>query len=160
MGGARLIALPVGFLGIQAAALLWAVRRWVPRPRAAARTPLAQLWKLGAFAALFTGAFATIPIVLALADEGWAAGPVLVAYPAYLAGALCAATVFWLLQPVAHLAAGRFLIGVVGGFCVYGAFMPLVMIADPERLDFTMGVVMASICGGLVGPAVALGLDD
>ncbi|MBD0321661.1 MAG: hypothetical protein ICV87_15100 [Gemmatimonadetes bacterium] len=160
MGGTRPITVPVGFLGMQAAALLWAARRWVPRPRASLRTPLARLWRAGAFAALLTSAIATIPIVLALADEGRAASPVLMAYPAYLAGALGAATVFWLLQPVAHLAAGRYLIGAVGGFCVYGAFMPLVMIADPGGLDLSMGAVMAAVCGGLVGPAVALGLSD
>jgi MFS family permease len=66
--------------------------------------------------------------------------------------------VYWSLQGFARLAAGRYLIGVLGGFCLYGAVAPIVMIFNNEPMDIRMMSAVAAVCGFLVGPPVALGL--
>ncbi|HEU4452830.1 MAG TPA: hypothetical protein VFR81_07205 [Longimicrobium sp.] len=159
MGGRHPAAVPIGFLGVQAAALLWAARRWISRPPEA-RTPLRTAWRFGAIAAALVSAVATIPILLAFVTGQADAARMLLVYPAYLAGMLGAATVYWLLQRIAHLAVGRYLVGAVGGTCVYGAVAPLAVLARGEPFDVAEMAILSAIIGGLVGPAVALGLAD
>jgi len=84
----------------------------------------------------------------------------LLAYPAYLVGFLAAATVYWLLQPIAHLAVGRYLIGVLGGTCIYFAATPIVSVSSNEPFDLSVMLVVALIAGGIVGPAVSLHFAD
>lgn len=159
MGGSSPAALAVGFLGMQAAVLWWATLRWDPPPAAAMRTSLAAAWRHGLLAAALLSAFASVPILLAWRSGDAPAGMLWV-YPAYFAGTVAAATCYWLLQRIAHLATGRYLIGVLGGVCVYGAFAPLVAVIDPGREPLSPGLVLgaALACGVFVGPAVALGL--
>jgi len=153
-------AVPLAVLGVQAAVLLWATGRWSPRAPANGRTPLRQAWAAGVFFATGLSAIATIPIVIGFLADGSSAAPILLVYPGYFAGALSAATVYWLLQRVAHLAVGRYLIGVLGGFCVYGAVAPVVLLLKGEPLDLKMMVIVASIAGSLLGPALALEFAD
>jgi hypothetical protein len=81
-------------------------------------------------------------------------------YIGYFAGLLGAATVFWLLQSAAHLATGRYVIGALGGTCLYGAVAPVVSILDGEPTKLGSLLMIAAVPGGLVGPAVALHLDE
>jgi hypothetical protein len=155
MGGRVRAAVPLGFLGMQAAMLLWASRRWTPRPPEA-RTPLRTAWAAGALAAALLGAVATIPILLMVFTGDADSTRVLLVYPGYFAGMLAAATAYWLLQRIAHLAVGRYLIGAVAGTCVYGAVAPVVVLLRGEPFDPAMMVAISAIAGGLLGPALAL----
>ncbi|HEX8452333.1 MAG TPA: hypothetical protein VF647_09570 [Longimicrobium sp.] len=153
-------AVPLAVLGVQATVLLWAASRWNPRPPAKKRTPLRDAWGVSLLAAAGLSAIATIPIAIGFLTDGWGAAPVLLVYPGYFAGTLTAATVYWLLQRVAHLAIRRYLIGVLGGFCVYGAMVPVVLLLKEEHFDVGMMFFLASIPGSIVGPAVALEFAD
>jgi hypothetical protein len=113
---------------------------------------------LGAYGALGLGVIATIPIaVLFLSGHG--EPRLLWVYPAYLVGGLGAATVFWALQGVAHLATGRYLLGALSGLCLYGAIAPVVMLVERGPLDASLMLTIAAIAGFVVGPAVAFELD-
>lgn len=160
MGGTRLVAVPLGFLGMQATMLLWAARRWTPRAPAREHTPLRQAMEFAMFAGAGLSVFATIPIVLALRDGARGAATMLLVYPGYFAGTMSAAIVYWLLQRLAHLAVGRYLIGVLGGICLYGAMAPIVWLSKGEPFDPGLMLFLASIPGGFVGPAVALEFDE
>ncbi|HEX8672660.1 MAG TPA: hypothetical protein VF710_12270 [Longimicrobium sp.] len=153
-------AVPLAVLGVQAAVLLWAAGRWNPRPPAKKRTPLRDVWGVALFAAAGLSAIATIPIAIGFLTDGWGAAPVLLVYPGYFAGTLTAATVYWLLQRVAHLAIGRYLIGVLGGFCVYGAMAPIVLLLKEEPIDLWLMLLLSGIPGSIVGPALALEFAD
>lgn len=160
MGGITPAAVPLGFLGMQAAMLLWAALRWDPPREEPKRMPLFQAWKFGLFAAAGLSVIAAVPALL-ITLRGSGPGPrILLVFPAYAVGLLGAATCYWLLQRVAHLATGRYLIGALGGFCAYGAFAPVVQLFEGEPMDLKMMVVIAAIAGGLVGPAVSLSARD
>lgn len=156
----RAAAVPLAVLGVQAAVILWAAHRWTPRAPPETSTPLREVWTFGLFAGAGLSAIATIPIVIGFLADGGRAAPILLVYPGYFAGTLSAATVYWLLQRVAHLAVGRYLIGVLGGFCVYGAMAPIVLLLKGEPVDLGMMLFLASVPGSLVGPAVALDFAD
>jgi hypothetical protein len=162
MGGHDPGAVPIGFLGSQALVLLWIALRWsVPdpkKPRAGLRTVLTT----SALSAIGLSVIATIGIIRHFVMGRPGVSTLLLVYPAYFVGLGCAGLVYWSLQGVAHLAAGRYLIGVLGGFCLYGAVAPIVMILDHEPMDIRMMSAVAAVCGFLVGPPVALGLlaDD
>ena len=158
MGGRHPAAVPIGFIGVQAAIILWAALRWQPPPPrfVRARTSLGQAWFAGAIMALVLSLIAALLLgVGLLTGERYGAGALLV-FPAYFVGMLGAATVYWLLQRLTHLAVGRYLIGVLGGICVYGAMGPVVAILDGNPVDPRFILVLASIIGGVVGPAIAL----
>lgn len=159
MGGTHPAAVPIGFLGVQAAVLSWAALRWRRPPGAMPRTSLLAAWRHGFLMAVLLCAFATIPVLLAVSAGDAAPAGIVWLYPAYFAGMIGAATSYWLLQRIAHLATGRYLIGVLGGVCVYGAVMPLVAMVEPggEPLGTGTMLVLALAAGCLVGPAVALG---
>lgn len=159
LGGRRLAAVPLGFLGVQAAMLIWAARRWVSRPPEA-HMSLRSAWGYGAIVAALVSAIATIPVVLAFVTRSRDAASMLLVYPAYFAGMLGAATVYWLLQRIAHLAVGRYLVGALAGTCLYGAVAPLAFLARSDPFDLVETVAISAILGGLVGPAVALGFGD
>ena len=155
LGGRHLAAVPVGFLGSQAAALLWVSLRWSPVPRGP-RTPLRSALAFGAFAAAALSAVATIPIVFAFFADRRAGSTLLLAYPGYFAGFLAAGLAYWLLQGIAHRPVGRYLIGVLGGLCVYGAVAPVVYLLDDDPIGVGEMVALALVLGCLVGPPVAL----
>jgi hypothetical protein len=156
MGGTVMRAIPLGFFGMQLAALLWAVLRWRPRRPAGKRVRLVATLVGGAAAAVSLSILATIGIVLGLL-RGFEAVPALAfVYVAYFVGALAAAIVYWLLQSIAHLATGRYLIGALGGICFYGAIAPVVSMMEEKPMGLWMMLVVAAIAGGLVGPALAL----
>ncbi len=156
MGGAVRAATPVGFVGVQAAVLLWAALRWTPRTAPRERTQLRKALRVGALAACGLSAIATVGILLAFGREGRRAAPLLLVYPAYFAGMLGAAAVFWALQCVAHLEAGRYAIGVLGGSFLYGAVAPIVALIRREPLVLSDMSMIALVCASDVGPAVAL----
>lgn len=160
MGGTVMRAIPLGFFGVQLAALFWAVLRWRPRSPATKRVPLVATLVGGAAAAVSLSILATIGILLGLL-HGLDAVPALAfVYVSYFVGALAAAIVYWLLQSIAHLATGRYLIGVLGGICFYGAIAPVVSVIDEKPMSPWMMLVVAAIAGGLVGPALALEYED
>ncbi len=123
MGGTRPAAVPIGFLGMQAAVLAVG-----PRPCGGSgrvercRAPrLLGAWRQGSRFAVVLCAVATVPVLLAVSAGATAPAGLAWLYPAYFAGMIGAATSYWLLQRIAHLATGRYLIGVLGGVCAYGA---------------------------------------
>jgi hypothetical protein len=141
--------------GMQVAMLLWAVLRWEPSGAARSRLSLAQAVRYGLWAAGGLAIIATFPILTAVIRHVPEARRMFWIYPAYLVGFLAAALVIWSLQRIAHLAVGRYLLGVVGGTLFYAAIAPVVLAAQHERFDFGLGVLLAYGCGALVGPAVA-----
>lgn len=160
MGGTQPVATPLGFLGTQAAVLLYGALRWQPRPAVATHVPLRRAWQFALMAALALSAIAAIPVLVVLVTEGARGILVLLVFPGYVIGMLGAATAVWLLQRIAHLATGCYLIGVLGGFCLYGAIGPAVDLFDRKPIDPHEIVVIASILGAMVGPAVALALGS
>jgi hypothetical protein len=150
---------PLGFLGSQAATVLWVVRRWRPTPPAPAVT-FGRAWKYGLAVALIVSIVATVPLVMVVREEGVSL-PVLLVYPCYLVGFVGAATMYGLLQRVAHLATGFYLIGFLGGACVYGAAMPVVSLLNAEPLAPLAPLEMlgmALLIGAFAGPAGAFAL--
>lgn len=158
MGGTHPWAVAVGFWGVPAAALLWVALRWPPQLPAPARVTLKQACRVGLFTAAALSAVATLPVLLALGSGGRRATPLLLVYPGYVGGLLAAATAYWRLQRMAHLATGRYLIGALGGTCVYGAVMPVVAVLDGKPMPLGVGLAIAGIAGAFVGPAVAFNL--
>ena len=156
MGGTVRAAVPIGFLGVQAAVLLWGALRWAPRPPPPNPTRLRTAWGVGAAIAAGLSVIATIPVLLSLDNDGRAALPLLFVYPAYFAGMLGAATVFWALQRLSHLAVGRYLIGVLGGCFLYGAIAPIVALTRAEPMELNTMSIITLLCASYVGPAVTL----
>lgn len=154
LGGTVPAAVPIGFLGAHAAALLWTALRWRPGPPAPPMK-LLRAWGLGLLAALVLSVIATIPIVLSVLVEG--PSPLLLVYACYFAGFLGAATLFWLLQRVVHLATGLYLASVLAGTCVYGAVMPVVAMVKAEPISPLQMLMIGLLAGAFVGPAVAFG---
>jgi len=160
MGGTTVRAVPLGFLGMQAAALLWAALTWPPQRPARERTSLRSAWTVGAIMATVLSAIATIPIGIGLLTRDAELPGLLLVYPAYYIGLLAAATCYWLLQRVAHLATGRYFIGALGGTCVYLAVWPVVALLKGEPMMSPVMLAVSTIPGGLVGPTVALSITD
>jgi hypothetical protein len=156
MGGTVPAAVPLGFLGSQAAALLWVTLRWEPRAPSR-RVGLREAWSAGLMMSLFLCAIATIPILLGVLTEGFSSTMLLV-YVAYVAGFMAAATLFWALQRVTHLATGLYGLGILGGACVYGAMAPIMALVEREPLDSGEMLMIALLAGAFVGPAAAFGL--
>ena len=156
MGGTDPISVPVGFLGVQVAVMLWATWRWSPLPPPEGHVSLIQAWKFGVMAAIGLSVIATIPVLLTVGTGGRSQLPIVLIYPAYFGGLLSAATAYWLLQRISHLAIGRYLIGFIGGTCVYAAVAPVVGLSDKDPISFGTMLMLAAVCGGLVGPAAAL----
>jgi hypothetical protein len=160
MGGSHPLAPPLGFLGAQVITLLWVALRWPPWRRSSTRTSLGEAVLFGAIAAVLLSVVASIPIAIALVVEPEEVGAILWVYPAYLAGALAASLLYWLLQGVAHRPTGLYLIGVLGGACVYGAIAPVVSLVDGEPLVLSELLEIATVCGVFVGPPVAFGVAE
>jgi hypothetical protein len=156
MGGTDRRAIPLGFLGVQAAILLWACLQWPYTRVARKHMPLATALENGLVMALGLSIVATLPILLTLFSDAPSPRTILLTYPAYFVGFLSAATIYWALQRFANLAVGRYLIGVLGGLCVYGAVGPVVLLFENEPMDIPMLFAIAAIAGGFVGPALAL----
>ena len=47
-------------------------------------------------------------------------------------------------------------IGFIGGTCVYAAVAPVVGLSEKDPISIGTMLMLAAVCGGLVGPAVAL----
>jgi MFS family permease len=84
---------------------------------------------------------------------------ILLFYPGYFVGVLAAATVYWLLQRIAHLAVGRHLIGMLGGACVYVATAPVGLVSG-EPFDLAAFGAGGAIVGGIIGPAISFALAN
>jgi hypothetical protein len=153
-GGTHPAAAPIGFLGAHAATMLWAALRWRPRPRGAMLT-FREAWVFGLGGAALLSVFVAIPIVIGLLIGHPEARPLLWVFPAYLAGFLAAATVFWVLQRIAHLATGRYLLSALAGACVYAAMGPVVTMMRGDPFDAWETLIIGLVLGGFVGPAVA-----
>lgn len=160
MGGRALRAIPIGFLGVQAAILLWAVLQWPYTLPARSRVSLVSALGYGLAMAAGISVVATLPILLTLFSKAPSSKAILLVYPAYAAGFVAAAIVYWSLQTFAYLAVGRYLMGVLGGTCVYGAIAPVVFIFNNEPIKFPLLFAIAGICGGFIGPALALDSPD
>lgn len=160
MGGTSRAAIPIGFLGMQVATLLWSSLRWRSIRRRPSKFSAREAWKAGLAMATVLSAIATLPIVAMTMSRDSPGPALLLIYVGYYVGFLSAATIYWLLQRMTHLATGRYLVGVLGGFCVYLAVWPVVALTKHEPLFQLQALGMAFIAGGLVGPAVALGMSD
>jgi hypothetical protein len=113
--------------------------------------------RYAAVGALGVSLIAAIPVMLSLQSSGMR---LLWIFPAYFVGFGGAGAAYWALQRIAHLATGRYLMGAIGGFCVYFSVAPVTFLLEDERFDLEMTLVIATIAGGLVGPAVALSKTD
>lgn len=160
IGGTSLVAIPIGFLGMQAAMLLWAALRWEPRDARRRRVSLREAWLYGLYGATGLSVIATFGVLLAFTTNRGPGLRILLVYPMYYIGMLAAATCYWVLQGVSHLATGRYLTGVVGGTCVYFAAAPVVALLEGEPMSVVKMAAIAAIAGGIVGPAVALSFTD
>jgi len=160
MGGKSVVAVPIGFLGSQAGALLWVSLRWRPDRTAKTRSTLAQSWMVGLFGVGALCIIATLPIGFALLSGKPDAVRMLWVYPAYVAGGLSAASFYWLLQGIAQRPVGRYLIGVLGGFCMYAAMGPVVALARGEPISTGEIAMIGLVAGCLVGPPVAMSWND
>jgi hypothetical protein len=156
MGGGSDRAVPIGFVGVQAAVLLWAAFWW-PGPRQeSSHITFRYALRFGFLVAVGISGVAAIPVFLTFLTGDGSSWAVLLVFPAYFAGFLSAAVLFWALQRIDNLAVGRYLIGVLGGICVYGAMGPAVAIFDHKAFDLHENFIVALIAGGFVGPALAL----
>jgi hypothetical protein len=160
MGGRHVGGVPIGFLGSQAGALIWISMRWKADPGLKERVSLVEALLGGVFGALALSVVASIPIVLALLSGGASARSVLWVYPAYFAGTLAAALLYWILQGIAHRPVGRYLIGALGGFCLYAAMGPVVSVIEEDPLDLQEMAMIGIALGCLVGPAVVMSWND
>ncbi|HET7584739.1 MAG TPA: hypothetical protein VFK13_07525 [Gemmatimonadaceae bacterium] len=160
MGGRVKAAIPLGFFGMHAAALLWAALRWTEPQRRPDRVSLVQAWRYALLSALVLSAVATIGVTMALHADVHRGIVVLWVYPAYFVGLLAAATCFWALQRFRHLAVGLYVIGVLAGICLYGAVAPLLPLLDGEPMHLSEMLMVTVIAGSIVGPPVALGLEQ
>jgi hypothetical protein len=156
MGGTVMTAIPIGFIGVQAAILLWAVLQWPYTLPTRSHLSFVSALQYGLVAAAIVSAVATIPIVLMFLSAGPAPKAILLVYPAYFAGFLSGAIIYWSLQRFTYLAVGRYLIGFLAGACVYGAVGPVVSLFRNEPIEAPLLISMAAICGGFVGPALML----
>ena len=160
MGGEHPIGVPLGFLASQAGALLWVSLRWDPDPRPKPPTCLLEALLAGIFGAVGLSLIASIPIGIGLLAGAADMKRMLWVYPAYFAGALSAAFLYWLLQRIAHRPVGRYVIGALGGFCLYGAVGPVVAVFEGEPLDLREIAMIGTVAGMLVGPPVAMSLNE
>ena len=158
MGGGSDRAATIGFFGVQAAVLLWAALWWQGPGEEQSHISLRSALRFGFLVALGISGIAAIPILLILlSGDSWA---LFLVFPAYFVGFLSAAILFWALQGIDNLAVGRYLIGVLGGICVYGAMGPAVAIFDHRAFDLRENFILALVAGGFVGPALALNAYD
>lgn len=160
MGGTHRAAVPIGFLGSQAAALTWITLRWRSTTPSGGRVDLRSAVTYGVYGALFLSAIATIPIVIGLitGETGWSS--LLLVYPAYFVGLIGAAFVYWALQSMAHHPAGQYLIGALCGLCLYAAIGPVVLLFRNEPIVLQEILIGGAVCGFLVGPPVAMAIAD
>lgn len=147
-----------GGLGAQAVTLLWVAERWVspgPTPRRL-RLSFGEVMRYALIATLLLSAVATIPIILILWSDDPRRHLMLGVYPSYLAGFAAAGVAYWSLQGIAHTGTGRYLLGMLGGICVYGAAAPVALASRGEPFELPMAVGIAYVAGALVGPSIAL----
>jgi hypothetical protein len=156
MGGTELRAVPIGFVGVQAAILLWACLQWPYQISPKDHVSLFGALKYGFIAAAGISLVATVPVLLVLLGGDSASHSILLVYPAYFVGFLSAAFIYWALQRIGYLALGRYMIGVLGGICIYGAVGPVVFLFEKEPIKIPVLLAIAAVAGGFVGPALAL----
>jgi hypothetical protein len=151
---------PIGFWGVQAAVLLWAAYWWRGPGEQPSHIPLRAALRFGFLMAAGISGVAAIPVFLLLLTGGKSSWPILLVFPAYFAGFLSASIIYWALQRIENLAVGRYLLGVLGGACVYGAIGPASDLFDHKPFDLHETLVFALIAGSLVGPTLALSWYD
>lgn len=160
MGGRNGLALPIGFFGSQGISLLWATLVWRPASRSRSRVSLRDTLRFALFGAVGLSVIASIPIVLMLLSNPTKTRPYLLVYPAYFLGALAAALIYWLFRKIAHRPIGQYVIGALGGTCMYTAVAPIVFLSKGEPVRVGELLSLGLVCGFLVGPPVALSASD
>jgi hypothetical protein len=156
MGNTSDRAVPIGFFGVQAAVLLW-IAFWWQGPRGEpSHISFYAAMRFGFLVAVGISGVAAIPVFLLLLSGGESSWAILLVFPAYFAGFLSAAIIYWALQRIENLGVGRYLLGVLGGACVYGAMGPAVAILDQKPIHVHDELVQALILGTLIGPTLAL----
>lgn len=156
MGGTVPADVPLGMLGAQVALLVYASRRWTLNPRRFDHISLIRAWKAGLVAAVAFSLLATLPIGYGLLTVPHEAAPMLLVYPAYFVGFLLAASAYWVLQRIGHLAFGCQTIGLMCGLCAMAAIGPVASFVDHDPLDLRQLALTLVACGALLGPPVAL----
>ena len=160
MGGPGWGTAAVGFIGVQAAALLWTALRWEPWPPRATRIRLLLCLFAGLGGGIGLSLIASIPILLALISDGSEALPILWAFPAYVLGGLIVGLVAWTFQDVTRHPTGRYIVGGLAGTLVYVLFGPIVAVIDGDAVVWQEILEIGVACGWLVGPAVAMAIAD
>jgi hypothetical protein len=155
MGGRGGTSTVLGFIGVQLALLVRGVARWVPSDQSEEQIAFAQAITVAMFVAVGISLIASIPIGLALLSGSKEVMQILWVYPAYFIGAFAVAVTVWSLQGLRQYATGRYLIGVIGASCVYGAVMPVVAATRDRPESLGRSVLLVLVLGGLLGPAFA-----
>jgi hypothetical protein len=145
-----------GGVGAQVVVLLWAAGRWCSPGRAVQPSSLGRVLTFAFAAALFISLVATVPILIVAFSGDPRAHHIWGTYVGYFAGAACAGLIYWLMQGVSHLATGRYAIGILAGTCVYGAVAPIVFAIRGDPFVMREALIMAYVCGAVVGGSVAL----
>lgn len=156
MGGLDMASPMLGFLGTQAAVVHWITLRWSSEVPARRRTPLKTVAAYAMLAGLLLSLLATIPLVIGIISNPGFTSRALLIYPSYLVGTSTVAFTYWLLQGVAHRPVGRYLLGAIGGFCLYAAVAPVAEILEGDPIIIKEVLGAAVVCGFLVGPTVAM----
>jgi hypothetical protein len=156
MGNTSGRAVPIGFLGAQAAVLLWIAFWWQGPREEPSHISFFAATRFGLLVAAGVSGTAAIPVLLLLLSGGESSWAILLVFPAYFVGFQSAAIVYWALQRIENLGVGRYLLGVLGGACVYGAIGPAVAIFDHKPIHVHDEFVEALILGALIGPTLAL----
>jgi hypothetical protein len=160
MGGTSHRAVLIGFLGVQAAVLLWAAFWWQGPREQPSHVSLRAALRFGFLMAAGISGVAAVPVVLLLLTGGESSWGIVLVFPAYFVGFLSAAIIYWGLQRIENLAVGRYLIGVLGGACVYGAVGPVSDLLDHRPFDVHETLLVALIAGSFLGPTLALAWYD
>jgi hypothetical protein len=115
-----------------------------------------------AFAAFGTLMFGVLAIIAAIvgAEDGPEILPLLgYLWGGYVGGGLAAGSIAALLRPINKWPLGTMLTGVVGTTIVFAALMPVVTLIEGQSVSMKM-MVATPLAGGLIGPAVGLGLRE
>jgi hypothetical protein len=155
MGGRGATDSLLGLLGMQVGVLAFGVAVWEPKSPRREHLPFRTIQRGAAFAAIFLSAIATVAVIVMLFTDAASGIKLLTVYPAYFVGCAAAGAILWCFQRIDHLATGRYLAGLLGAACLYGAAAPVVALLDTRPMSLGLGLVIALGAGGVLGPAMA-----
>ena len=154
-------------IGIETVFVLWGALRYEVRQSQSLGLARDLLWGLG-WGAAMAGGFSLIALlIMALAARGASASEATTALPlilgAYWGSGVIGGLLVGSLRPFTGWPLARMFVGFLVAFCAYGAMgIAIKLSGDPEFVDTTIReqLMIALICGLMVGPPAALGTTD